>query len=491
MKAEPIRKTDTWEEQLQEQVAGFANDPLGFVCFVFSWGQGALEGEEGPDTWQADILDAIGKGTLTVHEALQIAVRSGHGIGKTALIAWIILWFMSTRPFPQVVVTANTTVQLTTKTWRELAKWHKMAINCHWFKWTATKFYHVNHPEDWFATATPWSKERSEAFAGTHEKYVLMIFDEASNIPDMIWEVAEGAMTTEGAMWVAFGNPTRNTGRFSQCFKRFRHRWITREVDSRQAKKANRKQIQQWIDDYGEDSDFVRVRVKGQEPRSGSMQLIPNDIVEVALGKSMHERDYYRMPRIMGVDVARQGDDSSCITKRQGMACFTQIKLRLDDNMVLAARVAQEINEWKPDKVFVDQGAGVGVIDRLRQLGYDVVEVPFGSTADDEKHYANKRAEMWCRMRDWIKAGGCLPNDTELRDDLIGPEYGFQGVGDRIILERKEDMKARGLASPDCGDSLALTFAYPVAMTNDRPIMRRRAGYANEYDPFSVLQGAA
>lgn len=477
------------EEQLQDAIAQLTDNPLGFVYFAFDWGKGALEGEDGPDQWQIDILRAIGDRTLTATEAIQIAVRSGHGIGKTCLISWILLWFLSTRPFPQVVVTANTTAQLSGKTWRELAKWHKLAINKHWFKWTATKFYHVDHPEDWFAAATPWSKERSEAFAGTHEKYVLVVFDEASWIPDVIWETAEGAMTTEGAMWVVFGNPTRNTGRFSQCFKRFRHRWFTMEVDSRTAKKANKKQIEQWIEDYGEDSDFVRVRVKGQEPRAGSMQLIGNDIVEPALGRSIHEKDYYRMPKIMGVDVARQGDDSSVICKRQGLACHNLIKLHLDDNMVLAARVAQEINDWKPDKVFIDQGAGVGVIDRLRQLGFDVVEVPFGSTADDGKHYANKRAEMWCRMRDWIKGGACLPDDKELRDDLIGPEYGFQGIGDRIILERKEDMRSRGLASPDCADALALTFAYPVAVEGDYEFRRmRHVARLPEYDPYAVLQ---
>ena len=482
------RRVLSQEEQLQDAIAQFTDNPLGFVYFVFDWGQGALEGEDGPDQWQIDVLRAIGERTLTATEAIRIAVRSGHGIGKTCLISWILLWFLSTRPFPQVVVTANTTAQLSGKTWRELAKWHKLAINKHWFKWTATKFYHVDHPEDWFASATPWSKERSEAFAGTHEKYVLMVFDEASWIPDVIWETAEGAMTTEGAMWVVFGNPTRNTGRFSQCFKRFRHRWFTMEVDSRTTKKANKEEIAQWINDYGEDCDFIRVRVKGQEPRAGSMQLIGNDIVEPALGRSIHEKDYYRMPKIMGVDVARQGDDSSVICKRQGLACHNLIKLHLDDNMVLAARVAQEVNDWKPDKVFIGQGAGVGVIDRLRQLGFDVVEVPFGSTADDSKHYANKRAEMWSRMKDWIKGGGCLPDDKELRDDLIGPEYGFQGVTDRIILESKDDMRSRGLASPDCGDALALTFAYPVAVDGDYEFRRmRHVARVPEYDPYAVL----
>ena len=442
-------------------VEQFVDDPLGFVYFVFPWGEGMLQDETGPDKWQTDILQQIGDGCLNLTIALQVAVRSGHGIGKSALISWIILWFISTRPHPQIVVTANTKPQLETKTWRELAKWHRLAINRDWFTWTATKFYHVDYPETWFAVALPWSKERSEAFAGTHDKHVLMLFDEASAIDDIIWEVAEGAMTTEGAIWLAFGNPTRNTGRFSECFKKYRHRWITREIDSRTAKKANKKQLEQWIQDYGEDSDFVRVRVRGVEPRAGLMQLIPMDIIEAALGRSIHISNYDKSPKIIGVDIARHGDDQSVIYKRQGLYSWAPIKMRIPDNMVVAGRVAQEIDDWKADAVFIDVGAGYGVIDRLRQLGYKVTEVPFGNPATDENHYFNKRAEMWGKMRDWLKLGGCIVADNEVRDDLAGPEYGFDARG-RIQLEKKEDMKKRGLASPDCGDALALTFAHPV-----------------------------
>jgi hypothetical protein len=480
-------KAKSDEQKLQEAMEQLVYDPLSFVYFAFDWGKGILLGEEGPDTWQRDILNEIGNGSKTIEEALRIAVRSGHGIGKTALIAWIILWFMSTRPHPQVVVTANTALQLSGKTWRELAKWNKLMLHKHWFKWTATKFYHVDHPETWFASAIPWSKERSESFAGTHEAHVLIIFDESSNIADIIWEVAEGAMTTPGAMWIAFGNPTRNSGRFSECFKKFRHRWIMREIDSRSAKKANLKQLEQWITDYGEDSDFVRVRVKGQEPRASSMQLIPSDLVEGAYGRHVIETDYNRQPKIMGIDIARQGDAMSVICKRQGLACLNLLKLRIPDNMQVAAMIAHEINEWEPDAVFIDQGAGVGVIDRLRQLGHDVVEVPFGSKADEDERFANKRMEMWWRVKDWLKAGGVIPADTDLRDDLIGPEYGFHGPKDKMILEKKEDMLSRGLASPDCGDSLALTFAYKIHSQEDRKSSHKRSKKV-VYEPFGSLR---
>ena len=273
--------------ELVEDIAAFYDDPEGFVRYVFPWGQAGtpLADETGPDVWQCEVMGEIRSAIRSgadVQTAVQIAVSSGHGIGKTGFVAWIILWFMSTRDFPQVVVTANTKTQLTTKTWRELSKWHKLSINQAWFGWTATKFAHVLYPEVWFAAAIPWTEHNSEAFAGTHEKHVLVVFDEASAIADKIWEVTEGAMTTPGAMWLAFGNPTQTTGRFSQCFGKFKHRWTTRQIDSRTAKMANKAQIQKWIDDYGEDHDFVRVRVRGVFPRAGSLQFISLDTVAKA-----------------------------------------------------------------------------------------------------------------------------------------------------------------------------------------------------------------
>ncbi len=277
------------DEQLVQILAEFVYDPLGYVYFNWGWD---FEAGEGPDKWQADVLNDIGEAMRLAAAgqygeaeekmaSVRIAVASGHGIGKSALISWILKWFAATRPHPQIVVTANTKNQLETKTWRELAKWNKKARDGHLFKWTATRFSREGHHETWFAAAIPWSKEKSEAFAGTHEAHVLFLFDEASIIDDIIWEVAEGAMTTPGTLWVAFGNPTQNTGRFRECFGKFRHRWITRQIDSRSAKMVNQAQVQQWIEDYGEDSDFVRVRVKGWFPRASVAQFIPSDVVEL------------------------------------------------------------------------------------------------------------------------------------------------------------------------------------------------------------------
>jgi hypothetical protein len=448
---------------LVDSVPEWFNDPLRYVREAFDWGRGELAGHDGPDEWQVDTLSEIGKGTLSIAEALRIAVASGHGIGKSALVAWIILWAMSTRPHLNGVVTANTGTQLETKTWRELALWHKRAINAHWFQWTATKFYQVDHPQTWAVSAIPWSKDRSEAFAGTHAKHVLLVFDEASAIDDVIWEVAEGATTTPGAIWVAFGNPTKNTGRFRECFGKFRHRWITRQIDSRTARMANQAQLQQWIDDYGEDSDFVRVRVRGIFPRAGSSQFIGSDLIEAARARTFEQYDV-REPIVMGVDPARYGDDKSVIRFRAGRDARVvppQV-YRGIDTMQLVGHISHAIDRYQPAAVFIDGGGvGGGVVDRLRQLGYPVHEVQFGGSPRDSTKFANKRAEMWDDLREWLKTGA-IDNSQELADDLGGVEYGFDR-NNLLQLERKEDMKKRGLASPDEGDALALTFAQRVA----------------------------
>jgi hypothetical protein len=291
---------------------------------------------------------------------------------------------------------------------------------------------------------------------------VLVIYDEASGIHDQIWEVTEGAMTTAGAMWVAFGNPTKNTGRFRECFGKFKHRWITRQIDSREAKQASLTQIQQWVDDYGEDSDFVRVRVRGVFPRAGSNQFIGADIVENC--RNYTAEGYEGLERLLGVDVARFGDDQSVILKRQGRKVFAPVKFRSLDTMALASKVVEEIDNYRPDAVFIDGvGVGGGVIDRVKQLRPDanIIDVVAGSSANDTAKYFNKRAEMWGLVRDYLKVGAELPPDNELLEELQAVEYGFSPK-QQIQIEKKEDMKARGLSSPDVADALCLTFAEQI-----------------------------
>jgi len=474
--------TPEQNQALIDDIAQFYDDPLKFVIYTFPWKKAGtpLVDADGPDEWQKDIMriirDKVKDGLIKgVDDAIQIAVASGHGIGKTALVAWIILWFISTREFPQIVVTANTQIQLLGKTWRELSKWHRMSIHSHWFKWTATKFYHVAFPEVWFASAIPWSETKSDSFAGTHEKHVMIIFDEASSVADVIWEVAQGAMTTPGAIMLAFGNPTQNTGEFRQCFGKFRNRWETRQIDSRTAKMTNKKKIGQWIEDYGEDSDFVRVRVKGMFPRQSSTQFIPNDIVELAQSRTYPYSAYEMQPKVMAIDVARQGDDASVIAKRQGLHCSPLTEYHLDDLMDLVGIITKDIEEYEPNVVFLDANTmGWAVYDRLKQLKYNIVPINWSKPAIQTKKYYNGRAEMWGTMREWLRDGGSIPDsDNALFDDLIGPEFGYDAKN-RVQLEKKETMKSRGLASPDKGDALAMTFARSVREGKRTNTARRR-----------------
>lgn len=462
---------------LGETMAQFYNDPLGFVLWAFPWGQGELAGEY-PDRWQIAVMEDIRRG-LEMNEAkppeeripIQVAVASGHGIGKTALMAWINLWFMSTNRNPRIVVTANTFNQLSSKTWAELSKWHNMMVHKHLFDWSATKYVCLENPAEWKSDATPWSKHRSEGFAGTHAKAVLYLFDEASAIENQIWDVSEGAMTTERCLWVVFGNPTRNTGRFRECFGKFRHRWITRSIDSRTARKTNKAKIQQWIDDYGIDSDFVRVRVLGKFPRMASNQLISEDAVDYCVNE-YRAAGYEIYPISICCDVARFGDDLTTVGAYQGK--FThELRGYSGKNVIETASLCAEAYRYFKEKypgvrvhIFVDDiGVGGGVTDILKNWGLPVTGVNSGAKADDPEKYLNKRAEMWWRAAQAIAAGFQLPPEPRLKDDLINIEYFMTASGQKIQLEATKDLKERGLPSPDYGTNFVLQFAYPLRLT--------------------------
>lgn len=474
------------EQQLATEIFSLANDPLGFVLFAFPWGRKNTPLEkfpEGPDIWTIelflDIHDHILRNDQMIAageepEAFQSAIASGHGIGKSACVAWLIIYFMSTRRYCRGTVTANTGSQLETKTWPELLKWHNLAINKHWFNWTATQYTCVlekNSEKNWKFDAVTWSEERTEAFAGSHNasSAIITIYDEASAIPDVIWEVSEGAMTDGEAYWFAFGNPTRNTGRFRQCFGKLKHRWRRRNIDSRNVRITKKKKLNQIIEDYGEDSDVARVRVKGQFPSQGDKQFIPIKLVDDAQNRPDQDFDP-GAPLIMGVDVARHGGDQCVIRFRQGMDArsIPPLKYRGIDADDYADRIAEAMDKYNPDKVFIDSGGGGAQIhDFLMSSGYRTTIVNFGGGTTPESPGANKRAQMYWDCRDWLKHG-TIDKDQELYDDLIGPEYRTHRTNQKTVLESKEEMKARGLSSPDDGDALVLTFAGPVARKDRR-----------------------
>jgi len=400
--------------RLYREIGAFRFDPLGYVMYAFPWGVpgSALAGESGPEPWQRDILERLGRGLLTMSEALRLAVASGHGIGKSALVAWIVLWAVSTLRDTRGIVTANTEGQLRTKTWPELAKWYGLCLNKSWFVYTATSLHSSlpGHEKTWRVDAITWSENNTEAIAGLHNKgrRAFALFDEASAIPDPVWDTVEGALTDANTelFWCVFGNPTRNTGRFRESFAggRFAHRWRPRQIDSRSVSMTNKAQIEAWVGDYGEDSDFIRVRVRGVFPRAGSLQFIDGERVDAAMKRELVEDP--SAPLIMGVDIARSlGGDQSVIRLRRGLDArsIPAVKFRIPDLMQISSRIMEQVNLHEPDAVFIDgTGIGWGVHDRLNQLGCpNLVGVDFGAKADRTDlsdaaaRYANKRAEMW------------------------------------------------------------------------------------------------
>lgn len=513
---------------LVDDLLRFRHDPLGFVLWAFPWGEAGtpLANETGPEDWQREHLEYIGRclrgeepmaGTdrmRTAHDPVLTGVVSGHGVGKSCDVSWIVIWAVATAEDTKAVVTANTQLQLKTKTWAELAKWYNMLdpLLKQQFDKTATALYSTDegHDATWRAEAIPNSPENPAAFAGAHNagKRLLLVMDEASEIADAIYETLEGALTDGDTeiIFCIYGNPTQPVGRFRECIEgRFRHRWKVWHVDNRTVRRTNKAVLQDMIDTYGEDSDFVRVRVLGKFPRTGSVQLIPSDIVQLARRRT--PAYVPSDPLILGVDCARFGDDQSVLAPRRGLDAKTipWQRYRGMRSMDLVTKIVEFNNEYGPDAIMIDDGnIGAAVVDRLLQMNVrNVYPVSFGGEGVHTMDYggqplivANTRARIWCASRQWLYMGGCIPDEDEIEVDATGTQYGY-GLKESILLEKKEHMKARGLASPDNWDGLACTFCYPIApRAFSHPELpgsgsqgpRLGIQVADEYDMFAELR---
>lgn len=467
-----------------ESVLRFYDDPLGFVMWAYRWGlPGPLEKFKGPDTWQKEILleisEEVKKRAFNGRDAvapIRVSLATGHGIGKSTLAGWLVAWIMSTRRYAQGTVTANTFTQLETKTWASIQHWFKTSRVAADFAIGASGIQHRIYGKSWKCNPQTCKEENSESFAGQHAatSTSFYLFDESSSIPDKIWEVAEGGLTDGSPMFFAFGNPTRSSGKFYRInFGDERVRWNHHVIDARDCMMPNKSQIQEWIDDWGEDSDFVRVRVKGLPPQAGDLQYIPSTSVYAAQKRMVEV--LADEPLIAGVDLARGGGDNAVVFFRRGADARSIKPIVIPgevvrDSMLLVSKLA-DLTTQKFDGIpvtmwFLD-GGGIGgpIIDRMVQLGHkNFIEIQFGSRAPDDRHFTNMRAYMWSKMRDWLTdRGGVDPKDRQLEIDLTGVGLANrQGKDDRILLESKDSMKKRGLDSPDRADALCLTFARPV-----------------------------
>lgn len=485
--------TETAEQvdEALDLLCEYEHDPLGFVLDFFPWGEEgtSLAEEPGPEEWQAAQLRRMGDQLKAGGEAgavIREAVSAGHGVGKSGLVSWIIIWGIATRVDTRGVVTANTDTQLRTKTWAELSKWFQLFEYRDLFALTATAIYAADpkHSKTWRIDQIPWSADNSEAFAGLHNKgnRVILIFDEASAIDDIIWEVSEGATTDEKTqiIWCAFGNPTRTTGRFHKVCTR-NIGWHYTRVDSRTVRFTNKGQIAEWVKEYGEDSDFVRVRVKGQFPRAGFANFISPELVEAARRRTNPRMSYMAYQKIMAIDPARFGDDFSVITLRQGNKVHYQIALSGFDGPELAGRVVELVRKESGISCIAYDANGNGAdLDSALRRAPDLpllIPVMWGVPAKDDKQYFNQRSEAWGKMRDWL-ATGEIPDDDILADELTSLDYGYDGLF-RIQLQSKQDIKKNGGKSPDRADSLAISFIpelidRKVVTAKVRPVGQRR-----------------
>lgn len=489
---------------LGDVLAHYAHDPLGFVRWAFPWGRDGLAAHAGPDAWQADLLTEIGRGVATDRHKIQTAVASGKGIGKSALVSWIALWALLTREHTRGVITAGTEPQLRTKTMPEIAKWLRLCACRDLIDVSATAMSVRGHTATWRLDAIPWNEHNPEAFAGLHNQgsRILVIFDEASQIARTIWDTTDGIMSdidTE-VIWPVFGNPTQPEGRFRECFGSAAGRWRTRQIDSRTVAITDKAELASLVAQHGEDSDYVRVNVRGVFPRAGQNQLIASDAVACAAspqrGKVFNDAD----PVVVGVDVARFGLDESVIATRKGRdgRSIPLKSFRGLDTQSLAAKVAEHLT-WltkvgaPADAVFVDEtGVGGGVVDRLRVLGYRVIGVNNGATGEpvDGVLVRNKGAECWVRMRDWLgtpESGGTIPHDDRvLHAQLESRQYSYDAQM-RIVLESKDDMERRGVGSPDRADAVALTFAQPIGSRRQQDY-EEAARERKRYDPLERVR---
>lgn len=485
--------TQTVDDTLIERVRGFKNDPLGFVQWAYPWREpGPLAEYDGPDTWQRELLIDIGREVrarkfdgITPVLPIREAISSGHGIGKSTTSGWITDWILSTRPNSVGTVTANTFPQLQTKTWPAILKWTRLCITSHWFTIGADKISAKCAPDSWFVSAQTCRRENSEAFHGQHaaQSTSWYLLDEASAVPDEIWDAAEGGLTDGEPMIFAWGNPTRNQGKFHRIvFGSERDRWKQRIIDSRTVKFTNKSLLEEWVSDWGEDSDFVRVRVRGVAPRAGDFQFIDHERVWEA--QRREPKCFPDDPLIAGFDVSGGGTAWNVIAFRRGYDAKTIPPVRIPGEFTrgergpMLAKLADVLRDDRPGHqvamMFVDSAYGAPYVERLKSMGFsNVQEVNFGANSPD-RHQANMRAFMWNKLRDWLEFGA-IPSDNILENDLTGP-CADRNRRDQLVLEGKADMLKRGIASPDNADALALTFAAHVAPRVQEPESYAYAG---------------
>lgn len=433
-----------------EQLENWRADPVLFVRDAFN---------VQPSQWQAEALRALASEDY-------MAIRSGHGVGKSTFLSWAILWFISTRFPVKIPCTAPTGHQLNDILWAELALWLGMMPDPlkSQFNLNTERLAMRGHENASFAVARTARKENPDAFQGFHSKHLMFIVDEASGVDDKIFEVGEGAMSTPGAKTILTGNPTRTTGYFYDAFHKMSDFWWCKRVSCLEveAEYVNAGYADRVSAKWGADSNVYRVRVLGEFPSENDDAVIPYHLIE-----SAKDRDVEVISNIMpvwGLDVARYGSNKTALAKRQANVLLEPIKTwRNRDTMQIAGYI---LNEWedcksneRPAEILVDViGVGAGVVDRLRELGLPVRGINVGEAASGRDRFMRLRDELWWRTREWFERQDVkIPDDEELIGQLAS--VGFEPTSSgKIKVWSKELMMEKGIESPDLADSFNLTM---------------------------------
>lgn len=487
-----LSKLPSTQEGLADALGILRHYPYEYALWAFPWDSGPLRGIKGPEGWQSEVLQEIGIQVrnnafdgINAVDPILVLISSGHGIGKSTEASLLANWIKDTRPFCRCTVTANTRDQLKRRTFAEIVKWARMSPAQHMFDIYGESISHKKHGNDWAIGAQTCNEENSESFAGQHARTSTSayIFDEASKVPPKIWEVAYGGLTDGEPMLFAFGNPTQNSGEFYQILRgRKKSYFFVKTVDSREVSFSNKTQIQRWSKEYGEDSDFFRVRVRGLPPKSGSSNIIPEIHVEEAMKRVLDPTSYKHELKIMGVDPAGEGEDRHSIVMRQGLKLDVLLNTPHipHETSGLITRIMALENEHNPAMWFIDKhGLGGPIIRSLRTLGLKhIIEVNSNDRFFPETDtYLNSNMWMWKLMRDWFKLGPDIPDDEKIMEDFTGPSEVLIEAGKDIgkyRVESKQEMRTRGLQSPGVADATKMTFYREVKNTklHNRTLVR-------------------
>lgn len=474
-------------DKARARIQEWRRDPVKFAvdCFGIQ-----------PDPWQVDAMRELGG---DYNPARRLCMKACTGPGKSATLAWMgwhrLACFASKGEHPKGAALSITADNLKDNLWAELSKWQQRSgFLKAAFTWTKEKIYANDHPETWFLSARSFAKDANaeaigRALSGLHSQYPFVLLDETGEVPASVGRAAAQIFTgnPRDAAIIQAGNPTSTSGLLYESCTKAGESWaiITITADPDDPKRTPRVSVEhasEMIRTYGRDNPWVMATILGQFPPTGFNSLLGPDEVDAAMARSYKQGEIANAPVVLGGDVARQGDDSSATARRQGRQAFPIRTLRIPDTMLLAQQFIRESNETQADAFFVDEtgGYGAGVIDAMRQLGHAVVGVQFGGRASDYRYF-NKRSEMYFEMAKWVKEGGALPPDRELKEELCATTFVYQG--DKFRIVDKGIIKDKIGRSPDRADALALTFAFPVSARDPLDAHRTKTD-RRDYNPY-------